>query len=99
KRTLMIGVHFGRDEDELDRLLSFRHERSELAGKSLDEVVAQMRGRGLAVGGPDDIRDYLRRCDDAGVEEVFFQWLQPDDIDRLEALADAIGEWLTPTQN
>jgi alkanesulfonate monooxygenase SsuD/methylene tetrahydromethanopterin reductase-like flavin-dependent oxidoreductase (luciferase family) len=96
KRTLMVPVHFGRDSAELDQQLAWRHQRPELAGQSLDDVVEHMRARGAVVGGPHDIARYLHACDGSRVEEVFLQWLALDDIDRLRGLASAIGEWLTP---
>src|SRR5437763_1549604 len=34
QRTMMTSLYFGRDMDELDRRLSWRHNRPELAGKS-----------------------------------------------------------------
>jgi alkanesulfonate monooxygenase SsuD/methylene tetrahydromethanopterin reductase-like flavin-dependent oxidoreductase (luciferase family) len=96
RRTLMVPVYFGRDEAELDRQLAWRYERPELADKPLHEAVAAMRERGMVVGGPDDMAAYMRGCDEAGVEEVFLQWLSLDDAERLGALAEALGPWLAP---
>jgi len=91
QRTLMTGLFFGRDTDELDRRLSRRHDRPELAGKSLEDVAATLHASGNAVAGtPDMIIRQISAYADAGVEELVLQWFDLDDIDGLQAFARSV---------
>jgi len=47
RRTMMLAMFFGRDMDEVDRRLSWRHDRSEFANKPLDEAIEAIRAGGL----------------------------------------------------
>ena len=73
RRTLMTRVLFGRDE-------------AELRGKLEGRTVAELRERGVLVGGAVDLIEQLRELEGAGVERVMLQWLELDEIDALEAL-------------
>lgn len=77
RRSMMTRVIFGRDEDDLERLLD---------GRDPDDL----REEGYIVGTGTEVADQLDRLDDAGVDRVMLQWLELDEMDRLEALADAI---------
>lgn len=77
KRSLMTQVVFGRDADELETVLDGRDPE-------------QLRNEGAIVGTPEGVHAHLRRLADAGAERVMVQWLAMDDIDRMEALADAV---------
>lgn len=90
RRTVMCGSYFARDEAELDRLLAFRAQRPELAGKSLDEVGEALAGRGAIAGTPDTFVRRLRAYADAGAEEIMVQWLALDDVERLRAFAETV---------
>ncbi len=90
RRTVMCGSYFARDEAELDRLLAFRAQRPELAGKSLAEVGDALAERGVLVGTPEGIRQRILAYVDAGAEEVMVQWLDLDDIERLRAFAKEV---------
>ncbi len=79
RRSLMAGCVFGRDDLEVQRILDQR-------GKSRHEL----GDRGLLVGTASEIVDQLAAFDDAGVQSVMLQWLELDDLDRLEALAASI---------
>lgn len=79
RRTLMTGLLFGRDEDELQRKL-------QQTGRSAEEL----RGRGMVVGAGAAVADQLGALAGAGVERVMLQWMELDDIDGLEALAKAV---------
>lgn len=90
-RTVMLGSYFGRDEQELDRKLSWRHDTPELASKPLDEVVQTVHAtRNVLVGTPDQIILQLHSYISAGVQEIMVQWLDLDDIDGLHAFATDI---------
>ena len=90
RRTVMCGSYFARDEAELDRLLAFRAQRPELAGKSLAEVGDALAERGVLVGTPEGIRQRILAYVDAGAEEVMVQWLDLDDIEHLRAFAKEV---------
>jgi F420-dependent oxidoreductase-like protein len=92
RRTVMVGVVVARDLAELERLLAPRRAHPELAGKSLDEVVAALRKRNMIVGLVEEIREQLEPYAAAGAEEFMLQWLELDDIDRLRALGRALGK-------
>ncbi len=91
RRTLMKGLFFGRDMDELDRRLAWRHERPEVAGKSLEAAVDFMRDSWYSiVGTPDMVVQQIKAYADAGVEELMLQWFDLDDIDGLRAFATSV---------
>ncbi|MDX1600993.1 MAG: LLM class flavin-dependent oxidoreductase, partial [Anaerolineales bacterium] len=79
RRSLMTGVVFGRDQDELEDKAAER-------GRSLDEL----RGGSAIVGTPQEVIDRIGEYADAGLERIMLQWLDTDDLDRLRALADAV---------
>jgi F420-dependent oxidoreductase-like protein len=77
KRSLMHGVVYGFD-DELEATAG------ELYGGTVDYV----RGRGMIVGKGQAIVDQIGKFVDAGVERFMLQWLDMDNIDALESLAN-----------
>jgi F420-dependent oxidoreductase-like protein len=90
-RSLMLTLIFARTRDELEQRLASRRQRAELAGKSLDEVVATLHASGGAiVGDPEGALRRIREYATAGVQEIMLQWLDLDDLDGLQALADTV---------
>jgi F420-dependent oxidoreductase-like protein len=81
RRSLMTGLVFGRDEAEVQR---------GLRGRSVDAL----RERGVMVGTAGAVVDHLGRLAAAGVQRVMLQWLELDNLDGLEALAQAVKPWL-----
>ncbi|HWQ12604.1 MAG TPA: TIGR03560 family F420-dependent LLM class oxidoreductase [Roseiflexaceae bacterium] len=97
RRTLMTALFFGRDEGELDRRLSWRHEEDGFRGKSLAETVAALReGDRRVAGTTDAVVEQLRAYAAAGVEEILLQWFDLDDIDGLRGFAQAVLPRLDP---
>jgi len=76
RRSLMTGTVFGRDEDEVQRLAA-----------ACKQSVERLRERGSIVGTAPAVIEQLRRLEEAGCQRVMLQWLELDDLDRLEALA------------
>jgi F420-dependent oxidoreductase-like protein len=76
RRTLMTRVVFGRTEAEVDHKLD---------GDSRHHLPAA-----VLAGTPGEIVDRLGRLSEAGVQRVMLQWLEVDDIDSLEAMADTV---------
>jgi hypothetical protein len=73
----MTRVVFGRTDADVER---------KLAGRSADDL----RGRGIIVGTAHEVTERLGRLDEAGVQRVMLQWLEMEDIDGLEAMADSV---------
>ena len=76
-RTLMTRAIFGRTTADVAR---------KLAGRQADEL----RDRGIVVGTGPEVAEQLARLDEAGVQRVMLQWLETDDIDGLEAMAEFV---------
>lgn len=79
RRSLMTGTVFGRTDADL---------APKLARYSLD--AAGLRERGLVVGSGSAVVEQLGAYAAAGVQRIMLQWLDQDDIDGLEALAQAV---------
>jgi F420-dependent oxidoreductase-like protein len=77
RRTLMTRAISGRSAADVER---------KLAGQSADEL----RASGILVGTGPEVAEQLGPLDEAGVERVMLQWLEPDDIDGLEAMAESV---------
>lgn len=77
RRSLMTGVILGRTDAELQRKLD---------GQSADEL----RAGGRVVGTPAAVVDQVGQLAEAGVERILLQWMDLDDMDGLEALAQAL---------
>jgi F420-dependent oxidoreductase-like protein len=79
RRSLMTGCWFSQDDAAL---------KAKLDARGVSFVEAQ--DRGLILGNGAQIVDQLGKLADAGVQRVMLQWLDLDDIDGLEALAQAV---------
>lgn len=79
RRSLMLGVHFGRDAKQVERAIR-------LSGRSAEEL----RERGRLVGEANQIVEQLGALAEAGCQRVMMQWLEQDDLDGLEALAKGV---------
>jgi len=77
RRTLMTRAVFGRTTADVER---------KLAGQPADEL----RSRGVIVGTGPEVAEQLGRLEEAGVERVMLQWLETDDTDALEAMAESV---------
>ena len=82
RRSLMTGCVFGRDRQEVDAKVSLR-----TGGK---RSVEQLREHGVIVGTPEEIQEQLASFSIAGVQRIMLQWLDLDDLDGLQALAEAV---------
>lgn len=92
RRTLMTGIFFGRDLPALDRQLeSERTFRPEHASTPRDQLIAIMRQRNVIVGTPEMIAGQIAAYTQAGVEELMLQWLDQEDIEGLQGLAEVVG--------
>ncbi|MFU8771199.1 MAG: LLM class F420-dependent oxidoreductase, partial [Anaerolineales bacterium] len=82
RRSMMVGCIFGINDEQVNQKVSQR-----ASGKfSADEL----RQRGLVVGTAPQIVDQLSVLDEAGLQRVMLQWLDLDDINGLEAMAQGL---------
>lgn len=82
RRSLMTGCIFGRDAQVVERKA-----RLYGGGKNSPE---ELRRRGMIVGGPEQIREQLAELETAGVQRVMLQWLELDDLQGIEEMAQAL---------
>jgi F420-dependent oxidoreductase-like protein len=75
RRTLMTRIIFGRDDAEATRI----------AGD-----VETARARGVIVGTANHVVEELGKRAEAGAQRVMCQWLELDDLDRIEAMAASV---------
>lgn len=79
RRSMMTGVFFGRDAEEVE-------ERVKSRGRTLQES----RELGLVIGTAEGVIEQLKALQEAGLERIMLQWLDLDDIDRLQEMAEAV---------
>ena len=79
RRSLMTGLLFGRDDQELRQQVSRWNRTAE-----------ELRAGGLIVGTGAAVVDQLGHLAEAGVQRVLLQWCNLDDVDGLAALAHAV---------
>lgn len=79
RRSLMTLCLFGQDEAEV---------KAKAAAHNIS--VEALRERGVITGPPNQMVEQLGRLAEAGVQRVMLQWLEQDDIDGLEALAEKV---------
>jgi F420-dependent oxidoreductase-like protein len=82
RRSLMTGCVFGRDRQEVDAKVSLR-----TGGKRSAEQLCE---HGVVAGTPDEIQEQLAAFSIAGVQRIMLQWLDLDDLEGLQALAEAV---------
>ncbi len=91
RRSLMLGLFFGNDMLEVDKVLSWRRDVPDLADKPLDAVIEAISSRGEAlVGTSEHITRQIETYADAGVEEFMLQWRDMDDIKGLRNFAESV---------
>jgi F420-dependent oxidoreductase-like protein len=77
RRSMMTNLAFGRTDDEVQRALRGRSE-------------AQARERGIVFGTAAAVVEQLGQLADAGLQRIMLQWLDLDDLARLEAFAGSV---------
>jgi len=82
KRSMMVGCIFGADETQLGERIADRTKGERSA--------ADLRKRGVIVGTPDEMAEQLNHVSQAGVQRVMLQWIDLDDIEGLEIIAQKV---------
>lgn len=90
KRTVMLSLTFGRNMTELDQRLSWRRDNPRYAGKTLDQLIAELSMNGTIVGTPDMIIEQINAYGKVGADELVLQWFDLGDIDGLRAFATSV---------
>ncbi len=79
RRSMMTGVFFGRTAEEVDKRV-----------KSRGRTLGESRDLGIVIGTADGVVEQLKGLEEAGVERVMLQWLDLDDLDRLQEMGEAV---------
>lgn len=82
RRSLMTGCIFGVSHDDVENKVNLRTHSQ--------RTVAELRQRGMVVGTADEIVEQCRELARIGVQRVMLQWLDLDDTNGLELMADGI---------
>ena len=82
RRTLMTGCIFGMDKNDVKQKVNWRTHGQ----RSIEEL----RQRGMVVGTSDDIVEQCQGLARVGIQRVMLQWIDLDDINGLEAMANGI---------
>jgi len=79
RRSMMTGCVFGKNEAALNRKIKFY-------GQTLQEV----QQGGVVAGDLSAVKQQLAALEEAGLQRVMLQWLDLDDLESLETLAEGI---------
>jgi F420-dependent oxidoreductase-like protein len=79
RRSMMTGLRFGRTQRELELKLAARNQPME-----------ELERRGILMGVGEQIREKLDELEKTGMQRVMLQWLDLDDLQGLQALAEAV---------
>jgi F420-dependent oxidoreductase-like protein len=79
RRSVMTGLVFGRDQRELDSYL-----------ETYEKPAEALKSDGVIVGMDADVKDQIEAYAQAGAQRIMLQWLDLDNLDGLEALAQAL---------
>ncbi|NJN44207.1 MAG: TIGR03560 family F420-dependent LLM class oxidoreductase [Anaerolineae bacterium] len=79
RRSLMTGLYFGNNTKEVQERATSRN-----------TTVEAIQARGVVFGTANQIVHQLGEIAQAGMYRVMLQWLDLDDLDRLEAFAHAV---------
>ena len=79
RRSMMTGCVFGKDDAMLNEKVAIRK-----------RTLAELQARGTVAGSPSQVKEQLRKLEEAGLQRIMLQWLDLDDLAGLEALAKAV---------
>jgi F420-dependent oxidoreductase-like protein len=82
KRSMMVGCIFGGDESQLQERVASRTKG--------ERGIEDLRRRGVIVGTPDPMAEQLNHLARVGVQRVMLQWIDLDDIEGLEIIAQRV---------
>lgn len=79
RRSVMTGLVFARDQKDLETYL-----------KEYEAPAEELRSKGVIVGMADTVQEQIRAYAEAGAQRIMLQWLDLDNLEGLQALADAV---------
>lgn len=82
RRSMMVGCIFANDEAKVQECVAAR-----TGGESTAD---DLRQRGVIVGTADQMVAQLNQLVEAGVQRVMLQWIDLDDLDGIEAIAQKV---------
>ena len=82
KRSMMVGCIYADNEDQLNQRVAERTRGERNA--------AELRQRGVIVGTAQQMVEQLGHLAEVGLQRVMLQWIDLDDIDGLEAIAQEV---------
>ena len=92
KRTNSVFIVCGRDAAEnTRRVAGFRRFITDFAAAPLDDVLHTLRtGWNALVGTPAEVVEQIGALSEAGVEELMLHWVDTDNLEGLELLAEQV---------
>jgi len=82
RRSMMVGCIFANDEAQLQERVAAR--------TGGERTVDDLRQRGVIVGTADQLVEQLNQLAEVGVERVMLQWIDLDDLDGIETIAQKV---------
>ena len=83
----MGGALVGRTEAEYQERLARSAGKRDLQPKELEERYVN---NGFPVGTPDRVAETVAALEEAGVERIYVQWLDLDDLDTMKETVDIV---------
>jgi len=85
--TAMGGPLVGRTEAEYQERLAKSAAKRDLQPKELED---RYKNNGFPIGTPDRVAETVAALEDAGVERIYVQWLDLDDLDAMKETVDIV---------
>jgi alkanesulfonate monooxygenase SsuD/methylene tetrahydromethanopterin reductase-like flavin-dependent oxidoreductase (luciferase family) len=82
KRSMMVGCIYADNEDQLNQRVADRTHG--------ERTAEELRQRGVIVGTANQMVAQLAHLEEVGLQRVMLQWIDLDDIDGLEAIAQGV---------
>ena len=91
KYSIMTGLYFAKNQGALRKTLD-KARQNHPETRTLDdaELIKYVRQRGPLIGTPGQITDQLGQLIESGAQRVMVQWLDLDDLNGLEVLAQQV---------
>lgn len=85
--TVMGGALVGRTQEVFEERLARAAAKRKITPKELEDRYTQ---NGFPVGTPDRVADTVAGLEEAGVERIYVQWLDLDDLDTMKDTVDIV---------
>lgn len=85
--TVMGPVYVGHDQSEYDKLL---HKEAATRGMSSRQLEERWAKAGLIVGTPSQVADSIAALEDVGVDRMYIQWIDLDDLEAMKSSFDVV---------